>query len=131
MTVKPTSGLRSNLQFSNIIARLLPGRAQNRFFDQQDLDTDERRLKILYENAGYPNATVKADVDKQPSNRQNIGEVVIHISIFEDRKEVIHRCEIIGNRAIDTVTLLKPLENEFPFPQPNARFEKRSIKTPS
>lgn len=124
MTVKPTTGLRRNLQFSNIIAWLLPGRAQNPFFDQQDLDTDERRLKILYENAGYPNATVKAEVDKQPSNRQNIGEIVIDILIFEGRKEVIHRCEISGNQAIDTATLLKRLVNELPFPQPNARFEK-------
>ena len=32
MTVKPTSGLRRNLRFSNIIARLLPGQAQNPFF---------------------------------------------------------------------------------------------------
>lgn len=32
MTVKPTSGLKSNLQFSNIIARVLPGQTQSPFF---------------------------------------------------------------------------------------------------
>ncbi|MXZ01297.1 hypothetical protein F4Y93_11880, partial [Candidatus Poribacteria bacterium] len=124
MTVKPTSGLKSNLQFSNIIARVLPGQTQSPFFYQQDLNEDVRRIKILYEKAGYPNAIIEDDLDKQPSNRQYIGEVVIHISINEDRKEVIHQCDITGNRAIDTATLLKRLEDELPFPQPNARFEK-------
>ncbi len=135
MTMKPTSGLRRNLQFSNIIARVLPGQTQKPFFYPQDLNEDVRRIKILYEKAGYPNAIIAGypnliiedDVDKQLSkspNKQNIGEVVIHISISEYHKEVIHRCDITGNRAIDTPTLLKRLESELPFPQPNARFEK-------
>ena len=129
MTVKPTRELRRGWvtqplqQFSSIIARLLPGRTQKPFFDEQDLNEDVQRLKILYEKAGYPNATIKPNVEKQPPNRQNIGEVAIHISIVEDRKEVIHRCNISGNSVIDTATLLKRLENELPFPQPNARFE--------
>ena len=124
MTIKPMSVLRRKLKFFNFITQLLPGQTQSPFFNLQSLNEDRHRLKILYEKAGYPNRTVKADVDKQPSNRQNIGEVVIHISIFENRKEVIHRCEISGNQAIDTATLLKRLEDELPFPQPNARFEK-------
>ena len=123
MTVKPMSGLRRNLQFSNVIARLLPGRTENPFFLQQDLDADENRLKILYEKAAYPKAIIDANVEKQPLNRQNIGEVVVHVSIVELHKEVIHRCKITGNQAIDTTTLLKRLEDELPFPQPNARFE--------
>ena len=125
MTMKPTRGFWSNLQFSNIISRLLPGRTQRRFFTQQELDTDERRLQILYEKTGYPKAVIEAKIsEKQPPNRRNIGEVTIDVSIFEDHKEVIHRCEISDNRVIDTATLLERLENELPFPQPNATFEK-------
>ena len=129
MTVKPTSRLSRGWvtqplqQFSSIIARLLSGRAEHRFFDEQDLNEDVQRLKILYEKAGYPKATIEANVKKQPPNRQNIGEIEIDISIIEDRKEVIHRCNITDNRVLDTATLLKRLENELPFPQPNARFE--------
>ena len=118
MTVKPTGGL-----ISDVVAWLLPGRTGDPFFHQQDLDEDKRRLKILYDKAGYPKAIIDVNVEKQPLNRQNIGQVVIHVSIVELHKEVIHRCEITGNRAIDTATLLKRLEDELPFPQPNARFE--------
>ncbi len=124
MTVKPTTGIRRNLQVSNILAKLLQRQTQKPFFDPQDLDTDEHRLRILYEKAGYPNRDIQTNVEKQPLNRQSIGEAVIHISINEDRKEVIQRCNITGNRSIDTATLLKRLESELPFPQPNARFEK-------
>ena len=124
MTVKPTSEIWRYLQFFNIIARLLPGQVQKPFFHQDDLDTDERRLRILYEKAGYPKAIIEMDLKKQPPNRQNTGEAMIHISINENYKEVIHRCNITGNQAIDTATLLKRLESELPFPQPNARFEK-------
>ncbi len=124
MTVKPTIGIRWNLQVSNILAQLLQRGTQQPFFHEQDLDTDKHRLRILYEKAGYPYRTIQTNVEKQPLNRQSIGEVVIHISINEDRKEVIHRCNITGNQSIDTATLLKRLKNELPFPQPNARFEK-------
>ena len=124
MTVKPTTGIRRNLQVSNILAKLLRRQTQKPFFDPQDLDTDEHRLEILYEKAGYPNRDIQTNVEKQPLNRQSIGEAVIHISINEDRKEVIQRCHITGNQSIDTATLLKRLESELPFPQPNARFEK-------
>ena len=124
MTVKPTSGLRRNLQLSNVITQLLPGQIQKPFLDLQALDEDRRRLKVLYEKAGYPNADIQDHVEKQPPNRQNIGEAAIHVLINENYKEVIHRCEITGNRAIDTAKLLKRLEKELPLPQPNARFEK-------
>ncbi len=124
MTVKPTVGLLGSLRISNIVARLLSRREQKRFFYEDDLETDEHRLHILYERAGYPNRVIKITPKKQPPNNRNIGEVEIHVSIFEDRKELIHRCVISGNRAIDTATLLKRLESELQFPQPNAVFER-------
>ena len=124
MTVKPTVGLLGSLRLSNLVARFLSRREQKRFFYEDDLETDERRLYILYERAGYRNAVITATPKKQPLNGQNIGEVAIHVSVVEDRKEVIHRCTISGNRAIDTATLLKGLESELQFPQPNAVFER-------
>ena len=124
MTIKPMSVLRRKLQFFNFITQLLPGQTQLPFFSLQSLDEDRQRLKILYEKAGYPNANIQDRVEKQPPNRQNIGEAAIRLLIKENHKEVIHRCHITGNQAIDTATLLKRLEDELPFPQPNARFEK-------
>ncbi len=124
MTVKPAVGLLGSLRLSNLVARFLSRQEQKRFFYQEDLETDEHRLGILYERAGYPNAVITATPNKQPLNGQNIGEVEIHVSIFEDRKELIHRCVISGNRAIDTATLLKGLESELQLPQPNAVFER-------
>ena len=124
MTVKPAVGLLGSLRLSNLVARFLSRREQKRFFYQDDLETDERRLYILYERAGYRNAVITATPKKQPLNGQNIGEVAIHVSVVEDRKEVIHRCTISGNRAIDTATLLKDLESELQLPQPNAAFER-------
>ena len=124
MTVKPTVGLLGSLRISNLVARLLSRREQKRFFYEEDLAKDEHRLHIFYERAGYPNAVIKITPKKRPLNNRNIGEVEIHVSIFEDRKELIHRCVISGNRAIDTATLLKRLESELQFPQPNAVFER-------
>ena len=125
MTVKPTVGLLGSLRISNLVARLLSRREQKRFFYEEDLRKDEHRLHIFYERAGYPNRVIKiTPPKKQPLNNRNIGEVEIHVSIFEDRKEVIHRCTISGNRAIDTATLLARLESELQFPQPNASFER-------
>ena len=124
MTVKPTVGLLGSLRISNLVARLLSRREQKRFFYQEDLETDEHRLDILYDRAGYPNAVITAIPKKQPLNGRNIGEVTIQVSVFEDRKEVIHRCTISGNSAIDTATLLGRLESELQFPQPNASFER-------
>lgn len=124
MTVKPAVGLLGSLRLSNLVARFLSRREQKRFFYEDDLETDEHRLDILYDRAGYPNAVITATPNKQPLNGQNIGEVEIHVSIFEDRKELIHRCVISGNRAIDTATLLESLESELQLPQPNAVFER-------
>ena len=124
MSVKPTGRFLWNLRISNIIARFLSQREQKRFFYTEDLETDEHRLDILYDRAGYPNAAITATPEKQPLNGRNIGEVTIHVSVVEDRKEVIHRCTISGNRAIDTATLLERLESELQFPQPNAAFER-------
>ena len=124
MSVKPTGRFLWNLRISNIIARFLSQREQKRFFYTEDLETDEHRLDILYDRAGYPNAVITATPEKQPLNGRNIGEVTIHVSVVEDRKEVIHRCTISGNRAIDTATLLERLESELQFPQPNAAFER-------
>lgn len=124
MTVKPTVGFLGSLRLSNLIARFLSRREQKRFFYEDDLETDEHRLRILYERAGYPNAIIEITDEKQPVNGRNIGEVAIHVSVVEDRKEVIHRCTISGNRAIDTATLLKALESELQLPQPNAVFER-------
>jgi len=124
MTVKPTVGFLGSLRLSNLIARFLSRREQKRFFYEEDLETDEHRLHILYERAGYPNAVIEITDKKQPVNGRNIGEVAIHVSVVEDRKEVIHRCTISGNRAIDTATLLKGLESELQLPQSNAVFER-------
>ena len=124
MTVKPTVGLLGSLRISNIVARLLSRREQKRFFYEEDLGKDEHRLHIFYERAGYPNRVIEITDKKLPLNNRNIGEVEIHVSIVEDRKELIHRCVISGNRAIDTATLLERLESELQFPQPNAVFER-------
>ena len=118
MTMKPIGGFLRNLSAN--ISRLLFQREQRRFFYQQELDTDIHTLKILYGKAGYPKATFKTRLDKQNPNNRNIGEVAIEVSIIEEYKEMIHRCEVSGNSAIDTATLLARLQSELAFPQPNA-----------
>ena len=124
MTMKPTSGFLRNLRISNIIARLLSGREQKRFFYEDDLEKDEHRLNILYEKAGYPNAVIDIEATYQNRKNRNIGDVAIHVKINENYKEVIHRCTITDNRAIETATLLERLESKLPLPQPHASFEK-------
>ena len=118
MTMKPIGGFLRNLQAD--IVRLLFQREQRRFFYEPELDTDIHRLKILYAKAGYPKTVIKTTLDKQNPNNRNIGEVVIHVTIIEEHKEMIHRCDISGNNALDTATLLARLQSELPFPQPNA-----------
>ena len=124
MTMKPIRGFLRNLQAN--ITRLLFQREQRRFFYEPELDTDIHRLDLLYGKAGYPNAVFKTSLDKQKSNNRNIGEVVIHVTIIEEHKEMIHRCDINGNRAIDTATLLARLESELSFPQPNASLARKA-----
>lgn len=124
MTVEPIGGFLRNLQAN--LARLLFQREQKRFFYEQELDKDIHRLNILYTRAGYPKATIKTTLDKQNPNDQNIGEVMIHVRVDEEHKQMIHRCNIIGNKALDTDTLLARLQDELRFPQPNASFAKRA-----
>ncbi len=118
MTMKPIGGFLRNLQAD--ITRRLFQREQRRFFYESELDTDIHRLKILYAKAGYPKAGIQTKLDKQNPKNRNIGEVVIHITIIEEYKEMIHRCDISGNNALETDTLLARLQSELPFPQPNA-----------
>ena len=124
MTMKPIRGFLRNLQAN--IARLLFQREQRRFFYEPELDTDIHRLDLLYGKAGYPTAIFKTRLDKQKSNNRNIGEVVIHVTIIEEYKEMIHRCDINGNTAIDTDTLLARLQSELSFPQPNASLARKA-----
>ena len=121
MITRPIGGAWQRLRAN--IAGLLLGVKRKTFFYQQDLDTDKHRLEILYEKAGYPNRVIEATFQKLNPNNRSIGEVAIHVSIVENYKEIIHRCDISGNRAIDTPTLLKHLQSELQLPQPNASFE--------
>ena len=122
MTVKPVIGFLGDLQAR--IASLFTRREQRRFFYAQELDTDVHRLRLLYGKAGYPNAAISATLDKHNANDRTFGEVGIHIRIAEEHKEIIHRCAISGNKALDTTTLLKRLQSELPLPQPNTSLER-------
>ncbi len=124
MTMKPIGGFLRNLQAD--ITRRLFQREQRRFFYESELDTDIHRLKILYAKAGYPKAAIQTKLDKQNPKNRNIGEVVIHITIVEEFKEMIHRCDISGNNALETDTLLARLQSELPFPQPNASLARKA-----
>jgi outer membrane protein assembly factor BamA len=124
MTMKPIGGFLRNLQAD--IVRLLFQREQRRFFYEPELDTDIHRLKILYGKAGYPQAVIKTTLDKQNPNNRRIGEAVIHVTIIEEHKEMIHRCDISGNNALDTATLLARLQSELSFPQPNASLARKA-----
>ncbi len=124
MTTKPITGFLRNLQ-SNL-SRILFRREQKRFFYQQELDTDINRLKILYARAGYPKASINTTLDKKNANNLDIGEVMIHLTIIEDRKEIIHRCDISGNKSLDTPTLLERLQSELSLPQPNASLARQT-----
>ncbi len=121
MTIKPIGGFLRNT--ISILQRLFR-REQRRFFYEQELDTDVHRLSLLYGKAGYPKASIRATLDKQNPNSQTIGEVGIHILIVEEQKEIIHRCDISGNQALDTNILLKRLQNELPLPQPNTSLKR-------
>ncbi|MCG9127025.1 BamA/TamA family outer membrane protein [Candidatus Poribacteria bacterium] len=88
-------------------------------FTQQELTEDLERLRILYQKAGYPNASIRVQqLDKKLSKPSNFGEVSIRITVFEDRKEVINRCVFSGNKVLDTALLLNALPTK--PPQPNA-----------
>lgn len=124
VTMKPIGGFLRSLQAN--IARLLFQHEQRPFFYEQELNTDMHRLKLLYGKAGYPKAIIQTNLDKQKPNNRNIGEVVIHFTIIEEHKEMIHRCDISGNTALDTATLLARLQSELPLPQPNASLARKA-----
>ena len=124
MTMKPIGGFLRNLQAD--LARLLFQHEQRPVFYEAELDTDIRRLGILYGKVGYPKAVITTTLDKQNPNNKRIGEVVIHVAITEEHKEMIHRCNISENRALDTATLLARLESELPLPQPNASLTRKA-----
>jgi len=94
-----------------------------RFFSEQTLETDKKRLRILYEKAGYPKLDVKHELVKQNTNSKNIGEVSIKLTFVEPYKEVIYRCHFIGNSVIDTASLTAALPDAPPVP--NARLEQK------
>ena len=121
MTIRPIGGFLWNLVR---IPRRLFRREERRFFYQQELDTDVHRLSLLYGKAGYPKASIRAMLDKQNSDSRTVGEVGIRITIVEEHKEVIHRCDISGNRSLDTGTLLKRLQIGLPLPQPNTSLKR-------
>lgn len=124
MTTKPIAGFLRNLQAN--LSRILFQREQKRFFYEQELETDIDRLEILYTRAGYPRASIKTTLDKKSADNLDIGEVLIHLTITEERKEIIHRCDISGNKSLDTPTLLERLQSELPLPQPNASLARQT-----
>ena len=126
MTIKPIIGFIPNLQAR--IAKRLFRREQRRLFYEQELDTDVHKLSLLYGRAGYPNAAIRATLDKQKSEGQTINEIGIHIIIVEEHKEMIHRWDISGNRALDTATLLERLQDELPLPQPNTSLKRNAYQ---
>ena len=90
-----------------------------RVFSQQTLTRDIQRLVILYLNAGYPDVVIKKpELKKNRDNKHNRGEISIHLTIVENSKEIIHRCQFNGNHVLDNATLL----DAFPSkpPEPNA-----------
>ncbi|RKU26361.1 hypothetical protein C6497_13785 [Candidatus Poribacteria bacterium] len=88
-------------------------------FTQNALNEDLERLRILYQKAGYPKASIRIQqLDKQKIKNREFGEVSIHLIVFEDRKEVINRCVFSGNNVLDTSILLNALPSK--PPQPNA-----------
>ena len=122
MTIKPITGFIPNLQ-ARITKRLFQ-QEQRPFFYEQELDTDIHKLSLLYGRAGYPNATIRATLDKQKSEDQAVGEIGIHIDIREAHKEMIHRWDIRDNSALDTDLLLERLQDELPLPQPNTSLKR-------
>jgi len=84
MTMKPVGGFLWNLQAD--LARVLFQHEQRRFFYEAELDTDRRRLSILYGKAGYPKATITTTLHKRNPNNRRIGEISIHVSITEEYK---------------------------------------------
>ncbi|RKU19019.1 hypothetical protein C6501_01725 [Candidatus Poribacteria bacterium] len=99
---------------------------KKRFFSEQTLERDKKRLKILYEKSGYPKVTVKQDLLKQDANNRNVGEISINLTFVEPYREVIYRCHFSGNSVLDAVTLYEALPSK--PPGPNARLVKKKYE---
>ncbi len=96
---------------------------RKRFYSEQILERDKKRLRILYEKAGYPKLDVKHVLAKNNTKAENTGEVSIRLTFVEPYKEVIYRCHFIGNSVIDTASLTAALPDAPPVP--NARLEQK------
>lgn len=126
MTMTSIQGFLRNLQTR--IARVLFQREQRRFFSEQELAIDVDRLRLLYERAGYPKASIRTRLNQVGSDSRTVGEIEIRIIIVEEHKEMIHRCVISGNRALDTTTLLRRLQSELLLPQPNTSLKRNAYR---
>ena len=103
----------------------LARRLRKRFFSQETLNSDADRLRILYQNAGYPVVKIETQLRRFSQHAAGEGEggIEIHVIVVESAREVIYRCEFQGNRALSVKTLLDALQAVgFSPPQPNARF---------
>ena len=106
----------------------LARRLRKRFFSQETLKSDAARLRILYQNAGYPDVKIETQLRRQSPHEVEMlpdgeGHIEIHVQVVESAREVIYRCEFQGNRALSVNTLLDALQAVgFSPPQPNARF---------
>lgn len=108
---------------SNPLSRLI----WRRVFSEQTLLRDIQRLGIFYEQAGYPDMDVKTpELDKSTFKNRSVGEVSIHLTIVENQKEVINRCEFNGHRALDATTLFDALPSK--LPQPNAPLARKNYE---
>ena len=106
----------------------LARRLRKRFFSQETLNIDAARLRILYQNAGYPDVKIEHTLKTYSPHEVGMlpdgeGHIEIHVQVVESAREVIYRCEFQGNRALSVNTLLDALQAVgFSPPQPNARF---------
>ena len=106
----------------------LARRLRKRFFSQETLNIDAARLRILYQNAGYPDVKIEHTLKTYAPHEVGMlpdgeGHIEIHVQVVESAREVIYRCEFQGNRALSVNTLLDALQAVgFSPPQPNARF---------
>ena len=106
----------------------LARRLRKRFFSQETLNMDAARLRILYQNAGYPDVKIETRLRRESPHEVGMlpdgeGHIEIHVIVVESAREVIYRCEFQGNRALSEVYLIDALQAVgFSPPQPNARF---------
>lgn len=91
---------------------------RKRYFSNIALERDINRLEILYEKAGYRNVEITSKIIKHNDNKQRDGEVSINLFIFEPTKEMINRCQFLGNSVLNDVTLYNALPSK--PPEPNA-----------